>query len=65
MCDVTRLIPLDGSSVDERLLQDGQHLQVGGDHQPRRLLGEAAGPDDVFFVELEPHLTLVLDKKIK
>ena len=58
--DVTGFVPLDGPGVDERLLQDGQNLQVGRDHEAGRLLGQASGPDDVLLVELEPHLGLLL-----
>ena len=58
--DVTSLVLLYRSRVHERLFENGQHLEVGGDHETGRLLGEASGPDDVLLVELEPHLGLLL-----
>ena len=57
--DVTSLVLLYRSRVHERLFENGQHLEVGGDHETGRLLGEASGPDDVLLVELEPHLGLL------
>ena len=61
--DVTGFVPLDGPGVDERLLQDGQDLQVGRDHEAGRLLSQASGPDDVRLVQLEPHFAFILLKK--